>query len=146
MGILHRKHKHIKTEKEIKVRDILPPALIGDQTATQPGGGALATVKAETHVEVLYFSKYQVQQWHLNESQIQDIAKRGFVLPTNAQVEHTFDMQPQWHKFKGALLEFIPKLHWPVKRESIRSTGHAGGTVIIDENQIFGSRYVKVKG
>lgn len=145
-SVLHRKNKHIKTSKEIKVTDILPPALIGEQTATQPGGGALATVKAETHVEVLYFSKYQVQQWHLKDSQIQDIAKRGFVLPTNAQVEQIFDMQPQWHKFKGALLEFIPKLHWPVKRESIRSTGHAGGTVIIDEGRIFGSRYVKVKG
>ena len=140
-----RKNKHIKTEKEIKVRDILPPALIGEQTATQPGGGALATVKAETHVEVLYFSKHQVQQWNLTESRIQEMTQRGFVLPTNAQVEQTYDMQPHWRKFKGSLLEFVPKVHWPVKKESIRSTGQAGGTVIIDEGQIFGSRYVKVK-
>ena len=126
---------------------VLPPAVFGEQCLLHPGGGggALASVIADTYVEVLAISaQQQTRHWLVTEPMLTALRRRACAVPDDREVERRFDEQAHWDEYRGALLRQIPKKHWPVAKARVRDVG-GGDSVIVPSGNTFGPRIVKMR-
>eukprot|EP00937_MAST-01D_sp_MAST-1D-sp2_P000221 g221.t1 len=137
-------NKYVKVHKEIELRKVMPPAVLGEQTVLRPKGGSLVTVVAETFVEVITISKELVRQWKLTDALVNDLKRASVIIPADDEVEREFDVKQEWGYFRSSLMKHIPKSQWPVAKERIRKEP-GGTTTVVPEKEVFGPRRVRWK-
>jgi hypothetical protein len=139
--------RFVMTEKELEIKVLVPPAVFGEQSLLHPGGGggALASIIADTYVEVLAFSStQQTRHWLVTEEMLTALRRRACAVPDDAEVERRFDEQATWGEYRGALLKQIPKKHWPVPKARVRDVGR-GDSIIVPAGNTFGPRIVRMR-
>ena len=139
--------RFVMTEKELEIKQLVPPAVFGEQGLLHPGGGggALSSVIADTYVEVLAISRQQqTRHWLVTEAMLTALRRRATAVPDDREVERRYDEQATWGTYRGALLRAIPKKHWPVAQERVRDVG-GGDSIVVPSGNTFGPRIVKMR-